>query len=322
MLDHIEKIGELGELADVEPTAHVIAVENVLRADEPRPSLPAGGRAGERARVRHGRLPRSEPRSRARMSEALSLTAAAAAARIRAGELDAAELWHGYRERAVADDCNAFTWVAADGEPPAVEPECAARRRAGRGQGPVLHRGRPEPGRIEDPRGLPPALHRHQRRAARGCRRAAARQDEPGRVRDGLLDGELGLRPDAQPVGPHARAGRLVRRLGGGRRRRQRAVGDRHRHRRLDPPAGRALRDRRAQADLRRRQPLRHDRVRLLARPVRPVDARRHRRRAAARRDGRQGPVATRPRSACRAPVELPTPQRPARACGWGCRRS
>ncbi len=34
------------------------------------------------------------------MSEALSLTAAAAAARIRAGEIDAAELWHGYRERA------------------------------------------------------------------------------------------------------------------------------------------------------------------------------------------------------------------------------
>jgi aspartyl-tRNA(Asn)/glutamyl-tRNA(Gln) amidotransferase subunit C len=40
VLDHIEKIGELGDLADVEPTSHVVAVENVLRADEPRPSLP------------------------------------------------------------------------------------------------------------------------------------------------------------------------------------------------------------------------------------------------------------------------------------------
>jgi aspartyl-tRNA(Asn)/glutamyl-tRNA(Gln) amidotransferase subunit A len=57
------------------------------------------------------------------MSEALALTAAAAAARIRAGELDPAELWHGYRERAAADDCNAFTWVAPDGEPPAVDRE-------------------------------------------------------------------------------------------------------------------------------------------------------------------------------------------------------
>jgi aspartyl-tRNA(Asn)/glutamyl-tRNA(Gln) amidotransferase subunit C len=39
VLDHIEQIGTLGDLADVEPTSHVIAVENVLRADEPRPSL-------------------------------------------------------------------------------------------------------------------------------------------------------------------------------------------------------------------------------------------------------------------------------------------
>ena len=39
VLDHIEKISELGDLADVAPTSHVVAVENALRADEPRPSL-------------------------------------------------------------------------------------------------------------------------------------------------------------------------------------------------------------------------------------------------------------------------------------------
>ena len=39
ILDHIEKIGEL-DLADVAPTSHVTELENVLRADEPRPSLP------------------------------------------------------------------------------------------------------------------------------------------------------------------------------------------------------------------------------------------------------------------------------------------
>src|SRR3954462_1602985 len=43
VLDHIEKIGELGDLADVPPTSHVVAVENALRADEPRPSLPREG---------------------------------------------------------------------------------------------------------------------------------------------------------------------------------------------------------------------------------------------------------------------------------------
>lgn len=39
VLGHIEKIGEL-DLDGVEPTSHVVALENVLRPDEPRPSLP------------------------------------------------------------------------------------------------------------------------------------------------------------------------------------------------------------------------------------------------------------------------------------------
>ena len=40
VLDHIETIGELGDMADVAPTSHVVAVEKALRGDEPRPSLP------------------------------------------------------------------------------------------------------------------------------------------------------------------------------------------------------------------------------------------------------------------------------------------
>ena len=39
ILEHVERIGEL-DLDGVEPTSHVVHVENVLRADEPRPSLP------------------------------------------------------------------------------------------------------------------------------------------------------------------------------------------------------------------------------------------------------------------------------------------
>jgi aspartyl-tRNA(Asn)/glutamyl-tRNA(Gln) amidotransferase subunit C len=39
VLDHIEKIGEL-DLDGIEPTSHVVELENVLRPDEPRPSLP------------------------------------------------------------------------------------------------------------------------------------------------------------------------------------------------------------------------------------------------------------------------------------------
>ena len=39
ILDHIERIAEL-DLDEVEPTSHVVTLENVLRADEPRASLP------------------------------------------------------------------------------------------------------------------------------------------------------------------------------------------------------------------------------------------------------------------------------------------
>ena len=40
VLDYIETIEQLGDLADIAPTSHVVEIENVLRADEPRPSLP------------------------------------------------------------------------------------------------------------------------------------------------------------------------------------------------------------------------------------------------------------------------------------------
>ena len=39
ILGHVDRIGNL-DLEGVEPTSHVVALENVLRADEPRPSLP------------------------------------------------------------------------------------------------------------------------------------------------------------------------------------------------------------------------------------------------------------------------------------------
>jgi aspartyl-tRNA(Asn)/glutamyl-tRNA(Gln) amidotransferase subunit C len=39
ILEHVDRISEL-DLSSVEPTSHVVALENVFRADEPRPSLP------------------------------------------------------------------------------------------------------------------------------------------------------------------------------------------------------------------------------------------------------------------------------------------
>jgi aspartyl-tRNA(Asn)/glutamyl-tRNA(Gln) amidotransferase subunit A len=55
------------------------------------------------------------------MSELLELTAADAAARVHAGDLERGELWRFYRDRAQADDLNAFTWVCTDDDPLAID---------------------------------------------------------------------------------------------------------------------------------------------------------------------------------------------------------
>ncbi len=54
------------------------------------------------------------------MSDLLDLTATEAVARIEAGDVDHAELFEAYRERAAADQLNAFTWVA-DGPDPRAD---------------------------------------------------------------------------------------------------------------------------------------------------------------------------------------------------------
>jgi aspartyl-tRNA(Asn)/glutamyl-tRNA(Gln) amidotransferase subunit A len=54
------------------------------------------------------------------VSDLLELTAAAAAERVRARELGAGELFGFYRERAAAEELNAYTWVA-DGPPPDLD---------------------------------------------------------------------------------------------------------------------------------------------------------------------------------------------------------
>ena len=83
--------------------------------------------------------------------------------------------------------------------------------------------------------------------ARRGVRRAG--HDEPARVRDPADDRAAPHRADAQPVGPHADAGRLLRRLGGGGRRGPRPDRARQRRRRLAADPRRLLRSRRHEAE-------------------------------------------------------------------------
>jgi aspartyl-tRNA(Asn)/glutamyl-tRNA(Gln) amidotransferase subunit A len=56
------------------------------------------------------------------MSELLELTAAQAGERVRQGDLERGELWRFYRDRALADDLNAFTWVCEGDDPEAIDP--------------------------------------------------------------------------------------------------------------------------------------------------------------------------------------------------------
>ena len=87
----------------------------------------------------------------------------------------------------------------------------AARGRPARREGQHQRRGPAVDGRLEDPRGLRRAGPRDLRGAARRGRRRRRREDELRRVRHGLVERELGVRPRAEPVGPR-RACRAARR--------------------------------------------------------------------------------------------------------------
>jgi aspartyl-tRNA(Asn)/glutamyl-tRNA(Gln) amidotransferase subunit A len=59
------------------------------------------------------------------MSDLLDLTAAEAAEGVRTGTVDHGELWTAYRERALADELSAFSWVSGEVTPPEVDRNAA-----------------------------------------------------------------------------------------------------------------------------------------------------------------------------------------------------
>ena len=77
--------------------------------------------------------------------------------------------------------------------------------------------------RLADARELRRALRRLRRRAPARGRHRARRQDEHGRVRDGLVERDLVLRSRAESLEPRLRPRRQLGRLGGGGRRAARA---------------------------------------------------------------------------------------------------
>ena len=138
-----------------------------------------------------------------------------------------------------------------------------------RPQGRHLDEGRRDDGRLQDPLGLRARVRLDRCRALQGRRADAPRKDEPGRVRDGFLDGELGVRPVAEPLGPHACPRRLRGWFGRGCECGAGAVGPRLGHGWIDQAALGALRERRSAPDLRNGLALRNRGVRVESRPGR-----------------------------------------------------
>ena len=320
ILEHVDRIQAL-DLDDVPPTTHV--VEQRERAARRRAAPEPAGRGGAARgpRGRRGPLRGREVRCEPGASRAHRRGGRAGAAR-RPGQLARA----GRRRprarggRPLGQRSSPST-PSARGPGPARSTRCPSGRPLGglpiAIKDALSTRDLTTTAGLADPGGLPAALHRHLRRAARARRGGGDRQDQHGRVRHGVEHGELRLPGDPQPLGPRARARRLERRLGRRGGGLPGALVARQRHRRLDPPAGRPLRHRRAEAHLRRGLALRPDRLRVVARPGRPVRAHGARRGAAAvpprraRPDGLDLPRMARARS------RIPEAHATCAGCAW-----
>ena len=204
-------------------------------------------------------------------SEIRGLTAARALERIEAGDLAAAEYASAFD--GLGDDLNAFLWSRDDapapgdgplaGIPVAVKDIFCTQDIPTTAGSKILEGYRPPY--------TSTAVARLE--AAGAATLAKTNMDEfaMGSSNENSAYGDV-LNPWDHDRVPGRQLGRLGRRG----RRWPRAGRDRHRHRRLHPPARGALRNRRPEAHVRGRLSLRDDRLRLVARPVRAAHPRRH----------------------------------------------
>ena len=204
ILEHVEKMNEL-DLEGVEPTSHVVELAERAARGRAAPEPAARARAGRAPRRGRRRLPGAQPRRRrerpARPDRRRSRRSAS-----RAGEVSGAEVFEFWRGRAAGDELGVLPLGGRGGRQPIrarCRPwrsrTCSASRAC---RAPPARASSRATGRSTPPR----ACATSQEAGARG-----ARQDQPGRVRDGLVERELRLRPGAATPGtasacPAARA--------------------------------------------------------------------------------------------------------------------
>ena len=151
----------------------------------------------------------------------------------------------------------------------------ATRRIRHGDQGQSLHDRRTHHLQFTDARELPITLRRDGDHSTPRGRRDPGRQDQHGRVRDGLLFGDLRLGSGAESTREGPRPRRIKRRKRFGGRGRARRRGARLGHRRVDPATRRLLRLRRIQTHVRADLALRAGCLRFQSRPDRPSGAKR-----------------------------------------------